>query len=86
LSFLGRRYGLAANHVSAIEVVTADGRLVRADRQHEQDLFWALRGGGGSFGVVTAIEFDLFPITGRMPESCGTRSTAARKSCTPGGS
>ena len=64
LSFLGRRYGLAANHVSAIEVVTADGRLVRADRQHEQDLFWALRGGGGSFGVVTAIEFDLFPITG----------------------
>jgi FAD binding domain/Berberine and berberine like len=63
LSFLGRRYGLAANHVSAIELVTADGRLVRADRQHEQDLFWALRGGGGSFGVVTAIEFDLFPIT-----------------------
>ena len=62
LSFLGRRYGLAANHVSAIELVTADGRLVRADREHEPDLFWALRGGGGSFGVVTAIEFELFPI------------------------
>jgi len=54
---------LAANHVSAIELVTADGRLVRADRKHEPDLFWALRGGGGSFGVVTAIELELFPIT-----------------------
>ena len=63
LSLLGRRYGLAANHVSAIELVTADGRLVRADPEHEPDLFWALRGGGGSFGVVTAIEFNLFSIT-----------------------
>jgi FAD binding domain-containing protein len=63
LSALGRRYGLAANHVSAIELVTADGRLVRADPENEPDLFWALRGGGGSFGVVTAIEFKLFSIT-----------------------
>jgi hypothetical protein len=43
--------------------VTADGRLVRADREHEPDLFWALRGGGGSFGIVTAIELELLPIT-----------------------
>jgi hypothetical protein len=43
--------------------VTADGRLVRADRELEPDLFWALRGGGGSFGVVTAIELQLFPIS-----------------------
>jgi FAD/FMN-containing dehydrogenase len=63
ISFLGREYGLAANHVNAIELVTADGRLVRADREREPDLFWALRGGGGSFGIVTAIEFELFPIT-----------------------
>jgi FAD binding domain/Berberine and berberine like len=63
ISFLARKYGLAANHVSAIELVTADGRLVRADRDNEPDLFWALRGGGGSFGVVTAIELELFPIT-----------------------
>ena len=63
LSFLGRKYGLAASHVQAIEVVTADGQLVRADRQREYDLFWALRGGGGSFGIVTAIEFRLFPVT-----------------------
>jgi FAD/FMN-containing dehydrogenase len=41
----------------------ADGRLVRTDQDHEPDLFWALRGGGGSFGVVTALEFRLFPIS-----------------------
>jgi UDP-N-acetylenolpyruvoylglucosamine reductase len=62
LSFLVRKYGLAASHVSSIELVTADGRLVRADRDNEPDLFWALRGGGGSFGVVTAIEFELLPL------------------------
>jgi len=63
ISVLARKYGLAANHVSAIELVTADGSLVRADREHEPDLFWALRGGGGSFGIVTGIEFELFPLT-----------------------
>jgi len=63
MSFLGRSYGLAANNVHAIEMVTADGGQVRADREHESDLFWALRGGGGSFGIVTAIEFRLFPLT-----------------------
>ena len=61
LSWLSRRHGLAANSVLAIEIVTADGRLVRCDRDHEPELFWALRGGGGSFGVVTAIEFVLYP-------------------------
>ena len=63
ISWLGRAYGLAANNVTAIEMVTADGRLVRADARTETDLFWALRGGGGSFGVVTAIELRLFPVT-----------------------
>ncbi len=63
MSWLGRAYGLSANNVEAIEVVTADGRIVRADACTEPDLFWALRGGGGSFGVVTAIELRLFPIT-----------------------
>src|SRR3954465_7804981 len=61
LSWLSRRHGVAANSVLAIELVTADGRLVRCDRDHEPELFWALRGGGGSFGVVTAIEFVLYP-------------------------
>ena len=59
---LGRRYGLAAERVTAIELVTADGELVRADRRNHSDLFWALRGGGGSFGAVTAIEFELIPL------------------------
>ena len=62
MSFIGRKYGLAANAVQAVELVTADGRFVRADRENEPDLFWALRGGGGSFGVVTAIELQLLPI------------------------
>src|SRR4051812_39993084 len=61
LSWLSRKHGLAANSVLAIEIVTADGRLVRTDRDNDPDLFWALRGGGGSFGVVTAIEFALYP-------------------------
>ncbi len=63
LSWLARAKGLAANHVHAIEVVTADGRLVRCDAGSDPDLFWALRGGAGNFGVVTAIEIDLFEIT-----------------------
>ncbi|MGO9972282.1 MAG: FAD-binding oxidoreductase [Solirubrobacteraceae bacterium] len=62
LSWFGRKHGLAASHVQAIELVTADGRLVHADREHEPDLFWALRGGGGSFGIVTALELRLIPV------------------------
>jgi hypothetical protein len=63
MSWLGRKLGLAANNVVAVELVTADGSVVRADRESEPDLFWALRGGGGNFGVVTALEVRLFPIT-----------------------
>jgi FAD binding domain/Berberine and berberine like len=63
ISWLGRRYGLAANNVVAVELVNADGEHVRADAAHEPELFWALRGGGGSFGIVTALEFTLFPIS-----------------------
>jgi hypothetical protein len=62
LSWLSRQHGLACNSVLAAEVVTADGRLVRANRHNEPDLFWALRGGGGSFGVVTALEFELYGV------------------------
>jgi FAD binding domain len=60
LSWLARKHGLAASNVTAIEVVTPDGRLVRATAEHHADLFWALRGGGGNFGIVTAMEFRLF--------------------------
>jgi FAD/FMN-containing dehydrogenase len=61
LSWLARRHGLAANAVTAIELVTPDAQLVRATPDVHPDLFWALRGGGGNFGVVTAMEFELFP-------------------------
>ena len=61
LGWLARKHGLACNSVLAAEVVTADGQLVRADHENEPDLFWALRGGGGSFGAVTAVEFELYP-------------------------
>ena len=63
LSWLGRRYGLAAERLLAVELVTADGRFVRATRHDEPELFWALRGGGGNFGAVTAIEFELIPLS-----------------------
>jgi FAD/FMN-containing dehydrogenase len=59
--WLSRKHGLACNSVLAVEVVTADGELVRANRENEPDLFWALRGAGGSFGAVTALEFELYP-------------------------
>jgi len=61
-SWMIRKHGLAANSVLAVEIVTADGRFVRTDAEHEPDLFWAVRGGGGNFGAVTAIEFALYPI------------------------
>jgi FAD/FMN-containing dehydrogenase len=62
LGWLARKYGMQCNSVTAIDVVTADGLLVRCDHEHEPDLFWALRGGGGNFGVVTAIEFRVYPV------------------------
>ena len=62
LSLMSRRHGLAANRVTAIDIVTAEGEAIRVDRESKPDLFWALRGGGGSFGVVTALEFELLPI------------------------
>jgi len=62
VSWLARKHGLAANSVTAIQLVTADGRVVLTDAHHEPDLFWALRGGGGNFGVVTAIELELHPV------------------------
>jgi FAD binding domain len=62
LGWLARRYGLSANSVVAVDIVTPDARLVRADKHVEPDLFWAVCGGGGSVGVVTAIEIQLYPV------------------------
>jgi FAD binding domain len=62
MGWLARRYGLAANSVTAAELVIPDGRFVRTDAGHEPDLFWAVRGGGGSVGVVTALEMRLYQV------------------------
>ena len=62
MGWLGRKHGLQANSVTAIELVTADGRATRVDAEHEPALFWALRGGNGNFGVVTALEFAVYPV------------------------
>jgi FAD/FMN-containing dehydrogenase len=62
IGWLSRKYGLQTNAVTAFEIVTAQGNLVRADAKHHRDLFWALRGGGGNFGVVTAIEFEVVEV------------------------
>lgn len=62
MGWLARKYGLAIDSVVAFEVVTADGKLRRASETENSDLFWALRGGGGGFGVVTAMEIRLYPV------------------------
>jgi len=63
LSWLGRRYGFACNRVRAIELVGADGEARTVDGENEADLFWALRGGGGGYAIVTALHLDLVPIS-----------------------
>lgn len=59
---LGRRFGLACDNVISFDVVTADGKFVHANDTKNSDLYWALRGGGGNFGVVTSIEYRLHPM------------------------
>jgi hypothetical protein len=63
IGWYGRKHGLSASSVVAIELVTADGRFRRVDADHDAELFWALRGGGGNFGIVTAVEIQLYPIS-----------------------
>jgi hypothetical protein len=60
--WLSRAHGLACNNVRAFDVVLASGERLRVDADHEPDLFWALRGGGGGFAVVTAIELEAHPV------------------------
>ncbi|MCE7008508.1 FAD-binding oxidoreductase [Kibdelosporangium philippinense] len=62
IGLMARRYGFAADHVRRIDLVTADGRLRQVTQASDPDLFWALRGGGGNFGVVTGMEIDLMPV------------------------
>src|SRR3954463_13666232 len=62
IGWLMRRHGLACDNVIAADVVTADGEMVRASADQNPDLLWALRSGGGNFGVVTSFEYSLHPV------------------------
>lgn len=63
---LQRRFGLTIDSLRAVELVTADGRTVRADAEHEPELFWGLRGAGANFGIATSLELDLHPFPGTL--------------------
>ena len=63
IGWMARKHGLSSSSVLSVEVVTADGEVVRADPETSPELLWALRGGGGSFGVVTEVEIALYPVT-----------------------
>jgi FAD/FMN-containing dehydrogenase len=62
LGWLMGKYGLALDNLRSVELVTAQGKVVRASRDEEPDLFWAVRGGGGNFGVATSFEYQLHPV------------------------
>lgn len=62
IGFLVRKHGLTLDHVVAAELVLADGTQVRADADHHPDLLWAVRGAGGNFGILTAVELDAYPV------------------------
>jgi len=60
--WLTRKYGMTVDNLVSVDIITADGKKLRASENENSDLFWALRGGGGNFGVVTQFEFQLFPV------------------------
>ena len=62
IGYLTRRWGWTSDTVTGMDLVTADGKLVRASGEENDDLFWGLRGGGGNFGVVTGIDYELHPV------------------------
>ena len=80
--WLERKHGLACDNLLAVELVTADGRAIRADDTQHQDLLWASKGGGGNFGVVTALEFALHPVG---PTILGGSHGLARRCRRPSG-
>jgi len=90
---LNRKYGLAVDNLRSAEIITADGQIRHVSDEQDADLFWALRGGGGNFGVVTEFEFQsslaissgqlsrqetCSSSTASMPQACPTRCTSGR--------
>ena len=62
VGYTRRKYGLSCDNLLSVEMVTAEGQLIKASKSENSDLFWALRGGGGNFGIVTTFEYRLHPV------------------------
>jgi FAD/FMN-containing dehydrogenase len=62
IGWIQRKYGLSVDNLRSVDLITADGEFVKADRDENADLFWGVRGGGGNFGIVTEFEFDCVPL------------------------
>ena len=80
--YLSRRFGWTSDTVRSIELVTAEGKLVRANEKENVDLFWGLRGGGANFGVVTGIDFELQPVGRRSTAALSRGAPSRRPRCT----
>ena len=82
IGWLMRKHGLAVDNLVQAEVVTAEGEILGVSASDHSDLFWALRGGGGNFGVVTSFRFALHPVAPpSWPDRCSGRPRTPPTSC-----